>query len=122
MKVTNMPDTPPTLPKWLKPANRMIIVLNRIGLHIGTMHVLTIPGRKTGKLRSTPVSVLVVQGQRYILIGTPGATRKFCTPEVMQQEAEYLSALESAQQFQLIEGRLEITCTGGGKRLGFRAI
>lgn len=58
-----------TFPWWLKPANRMIILLNRLGLLIGTMRILSIPGRKTGKLRSTPVSVLTVDGKRYILTG-----------------------------------------------------
>lgn len=54
------------LPWWLKPANRVIMALNRLGLALGTQHVLSIPGRKTGKLRSTPVSLLTVNGRRYI--------------------------------------------------------
>lgn len=54
------------LPWWLKPANRVIMALNRLGLALGTQHVLSIPGRKTGKLRSTPVSLLTVDGRRYI--------------------------------------------------------
>ena len=63
-----MPKTA-SFPWWLKPANRLIILLNRLGVSIGTMHILSIPGRKTGKMRSTPVSVLRVNGQRYILTG-----------------------------------------------------
>ena len=59
----------PSFPWWLKYANRLVILLNRVGLSIGTMHILSIPGRKTGKMRSTPVSVLRVNGQRYILTG-----------------------------------------------------
>ena len=59
----------PSLPRWLKYANRVVILLNRLGLSIGTMHILSIPGRKTGKMRSTPLSVLKVNGQRYILTG-----------------------------------------------------
>jgi hypothetical protein len=58
-----------SFPWWLKPANRIVILLNRLGLSLGTMHILSIPGRKTGKMRSTPVSVLKVNGQRYILTG-----------------------------------------------------
>jgi hypothetical protein len=57
------------LPWWLKPANRVIMVLNRLGLPIGTQHVLSILGRTSGKMRSTPVSVLSVAGQRYIVTG-----------------------------------------------------
>src|SRR5436305_15179497 len=56
----------PKLPRWLKPANRVIMTLNRRGLVLGTEHILTIPGRKTGKLHSTPVSLLTVDGRRYI--------------------------------------------------------
>jgi hypothetical protein len=58
-----------SFPWWLKPANRLIILFTRLGVSIGTMHILSIPGRKTGKMRSTPVSVLRVNGQRYILTG-----------------------------------------------------
>src|SRR5215831_12533985 len=58
-----------SFPWWLKPANRLIILLNRLGVSIGTMHILSLPGRKTGKMRSTPVSVLRANGQRYILRG-----------------------------------------------------
>jgi len=58
-----------SFPWWLQPANRLIILLNRLGVSIGTMHILSIPGRKTGKMRSTPVSVLRVNGQRYVLTG-----------------------------------------------------
>jgi len=57
------------LPWWLKPANQVIMILNRRGLVLGTQHILSIPGRKTGKLRSTPVSLLTVDGRRYIVTG-----------------------------------------------------
>jgi len=57
------------LPGWLKPANRLIIALQRLGLPIGTMHLISVPGRKSGKMRTTPVSPLPVDGQRYIIGG-----------------------------------------------------
>lgn len=56
----------PNLPRWLKPVNRVVSTLNRLGLPLGTQHILAIPGRKSGKLRSTPVSLLTVDGRRYI--------------------------------------------------------
>ena len=59
----------PTLPKWLKFANRAIIAFNRLGLSFGTWYILSIAGRKSGKTRSTPVSVLHVNGQRYVVTG-----------------------------------------------------
>ena len=62
------------LPGWLKPANRMIVALQRLlGLSIGTIHVLSVPGRKSGKLRTTPVSLMVIDGKRYVVGGLPDA-------------------------------------------------
>jgi len=62
-------STQPILPKWLKYMNRLIIALNHLGIGFGTWYILSIPGRKTGKMRSTPVSVLHVNGQRYAVTG-----------------------------------------------------
>ena len=59
----------PTLPTWLKYMNRLIIALNHLGIGFGTWYILSIPGRKTGKMRSTPVSMLHVNGQRYVVTG-----------------------------------------------------
>jgi len=61
------------LPRWLKLANRVVVVLQRLGLAIGTMRLLSVPGRKSGKLRTTPVSPLAVDGRRYIVAGLEGA-------------------------------------------------
>jgi len=57
------------LPTWLKPANRVIVALQRLGIAIGTMHVLSVVCRKCGKLHITPVWPLTVGGQRYIIGG-----------------------------------------------------
>lgn len=57
------------LPRWLKPANRVIVALQRLGLVIGTMRLLSVPGRKSGELRTTPVSPLKVEGRRYVVAG-----------------------------------------------------
>jgi hypothetical protein len=45
------------------------MALQHLGLPTGTIHVLTVPGRTSGTLRSTPVSALTVNGQRYIVAG-----------------------------------------------------
>lgn len=63
----------PSLPRWLKPANRIIIFLQRRGLALGTMRILSVPGRKSGQMRTTPVSLLTVNGQRYIVGGMTNA-------------------------------------------------
>ena len=62
-------STHSALPKWLKFANQLIVALNRLGIGFGTWYILSIAGRKTGKMRSTPVSVLHVNGQRYVVTG-----------------------------------------------------
>jgi deazaflavin-dependent oxidoreductase (nitroreductase family) len=61
------------LPGWLHPANRLIKVLHRVGLPVGTIHVLTVPGRTSGQPRSTPVSPLRVDGSRYVVAALPQA-------------------------------------------------
>src|SRR4051794_18948778 len=62
-----------SLPRWLKLANRFVMGLERIGLPLGTIHVLSVPGRKSGQLRTTPVSLMTVDRQRYIVGGLPDA-------------------------------------------------
>ena len=57
------------LPRWLKVANPVIVALQRLDLVIGTMRLLSVPGRKSGKLHTTPVSPLSVDGRRYIVAG-----------------------------------------------------
>lgn len=58
------------LPRWLVLANRIVIWLNRMGLAIGTQHIFSIPGRRAAKVRITPVSLLTVDGHRYIVSGS----------------------------------------------------
>jgi hypothetical protein len=58
-----------SLPRWLKFANPVIVALQRRGVVIGTMRLLAVPGRKSGQLRTTPVSPLMVEGERYIIAG-----------------------------------------------------
>jgi hypothetical protein len=61
------------LPRWLELANPLIVALQRRGVVIGTMRLLSVPGRKSGRLRTTPVSPLTVRGERYIIAGLEGA-------------------------------------------------
>jgi deazaflavin-dependent oxidoreductase (nitroreductase family) len=56
----------PNIPGWLKFVNPVVVFLNRRGLPIGPMEVLTTIGRRSGKPVSNPISVLTVDGQRYI--------------------------------------------------------
>jgi len=63
-------------PLILKPLNKVFMVLWRLGIPISRVEkpvVLTVPGRKTGKPRSTPVTPMEVDGGRYVVNGYPGA-------------------------------------------------
>jgi deazaflavin-dependent oxidoreductase (nitroreductase family) len=65
----------PKPPWWLKPAIRVFIQMSRLGLSFGgeSPVVLTVPGRKSGTPRSTPVTPMTVDGKRYVVAGFPGA-------------------------------------------------
>jgi F420H(2)-dependent quinone reductase len=60
-----------TLPRWLPAVNRLVRLLQRLGLQLGTIHVLTVPGRVSGTPRPTPVSPLTVDARRYVIAGLP---------------------------------------------------
>jgi deazaflavin-dependent oxidoreductase (nitroreductase family) len=60
-----------TLPGWLRYTNRIVRGLSRLGISTGAVHVLTVPGRKSGKPRSTPVSPLTVEADRYLVAALP---------------------------------------------------
>ncbi|MEO7001548.1 MAG: nitroreductase/quinone reductase family protein [Ktedonobacterales bacterium] len=62
-----------SLPGWLKPANRLVVALQRLGMSMGTIHTLTVPGRVTGTMHTTPVSLMVVDSARYIVGGMADA-------------------------------------------------
>ena len=60
-------------PRWLKHVNKVIILMNRLGLTIENGAVLTVAGRRTGAPRRLPVSVMRWEGRRYLLADYPDA-------------------------------------------------
>jgi hypothetical protein len=60
---------PNALPWWLGPASRLNLLVLRLGLRIGTQHILSVPGRTTGRMRSTPVSLVTLDDIRYVVSG-----------------------------------------------------
>ena len=60
-------------PRWLKPLNRVFVALQRCGFSLGGSHTLTVVGRRSGKPRTTPLSLMTFEGQRYVVGGFPGA-------------------------------------------------
>jgi deazaflavin-dependent oxidoreductase (nitroreductase family) len=61
-------------PWWLKYVNKVFIAVSKLGIggNNGPL-VLTVAGRKSGKPRSTPVTPMTVDGERYVVGGLPGA-------------------------------------------------
>jgi deazaflavin-dependent oxidoreductase (nitroreductase family) len=51
-------------PGWMV---RINVALLRAGLRVGSQYLLTAPGRKSGAPRSTPISVVTMNGERYIV-------------------------------------------------------
>lgn len=59
-------------PRWLKPMNRVLLAVRSAG-GLKDLAVLTVVGRRSGKPRSTPLTVVTLDGNRYVLEGFPGA-------------------------------------------------
>ncbi len=81
-------------PRWLKYANKVFTVLLRLGVPVSRHEspvVLTAPGRKTGKPRSTPVTPMHLDGKRYVVNGFPGA--------------EWVRNVRAAEEVTITEGR-----------------
>jgi deazaflavin-dependent oxidoreductase (nitroreductase family) len=55
------------LPGWLPFVNRLVRLMSTLGMRFGPVVVLTVPGRKSGQPRSTPVTPLTVDGRRYVV-------------------------------------------------------
>jgi deazaflavin-dependent oxidoreductase (nitroreductase family) len=65
--------TNPRPPRWLKPMNKLMMALQKLGLPTGPAYVLTVPGRKSGKPRSTPMTPFDYRGALYTVAGYPGS-------------------------------------------------
>lgn len=60
-------------PRYLKTVNRVVRTVQRLGIPAGPSQILTVPGRKSGKLRSTPMTPFRHDGALYTVAGYPGA-------------------------------------------------
>jgi deazaflavin-dependent oxidoreductase (nitroreductase family) len=49
--------------------NRLFVALTRMGLGRRERHILTVRGRKSGEMRSTPVDVISTGGERWLVAG-----------------------------------------------------
>jgi deazaflavin-dependent oxidoreductase (nitroreductase family) len=66
-----MPESHP--PRWLKPMNKLVVAMQKIGVPAGPSMVLTVPGRRSGQPRSTPMTPFDHDGGLYTVAGYPGA-------------------------------------------------
>jgi deazaflavin-dependent oxidoreductase (nitroreductase family) len=63
-------------PWWLKPLNRVYMAMLKLGLPVSGKEgpvVLTVTGRNSGQPRSTPITPMYIDGERYVVGGFPGA-------------------------------------------------
>ena len=60
-------------PRYLKPMNKFMMAVQKLGIPTGPAMVLTVPGRKTGRPRSTPMTPFEHDGGLYVVAGYPGA-------------------------------------------------
>jgi deazaflavin-dependent oxidoreductase (nitroreductase family) len=63
----------PRPPRYLKRMNKVMIAVQKLGIPTGPAMVLTVPGRKSGKPRSTPMTPFRLDGGLYVVAGYPGA-------------------------------------------------
>ena len=68
----------PRPPRYLKPMNKVMMAVQKLGIPTGPAMVLTVPGRKSGNPRSTPMTPFefhvppaVERGQSQIVTGFP---------------------------------------------------
>src|ERR1700756_4348214 len=66
-----MPDPQP--PVWLKPWNKVMMAMQKVGIVAGPVRVLTVPGRKSGEPRSTPATPFTLHDSLYVVGGYPRA-------------------------------------------------
>lgn len=60
-------------PRYLKPMNRLMKAVQKLGIPTGPAMVLTVPGRRSGQPRSTPMTPFDYRGSLYVVAGYPGA-------------------------------------------------
>jgi deazaflavin-dependent oxidoreductase (nitroreductase family) len=63
----------PHPPRYLKPMNKFMMAVQKLGIPTGPAMVLTVPGRKSGQPRRTPMTPFEFQGGLYVVAGYPGA-------------------------------------------------
>jgi deazaflavin-dependent oxidoreductase (nitroreductase family) len=63
----------PRPPRYLKPMNKVMMAVQKLGIPTGPAMVLTVPGRLSGQPRSTPMTPFEFDGGLYVVAGYPGS-------------------------------------------------
>jgi deazaflavin-dependent oxidoreductase (nitroreductase family) len=63
--------TDPGPERWQNNVNKLIFALQKVGLPIGPVVVLTVPGRTSGRTRRTPITPFQLDGNLYAIEGYP---------------------------------------------------
>ncbi|MDT5136782.1 MAG: hypothetical protein QOD58_1044 [Mycobacterium sp.] len=63
----------PRPPRYLKGMNKVMMAVQKLGIPTGPAMVLTVPGRKSGQPRQTPMTPFEFRGGLYVVAGYPGA-------------------------------------------------
>lgn len=63
----------PRPPRYLTPMNKVMMAVQKFGIPTGPAMVLTVPGRKSGQPRRTPMTPFEFEGGLYVVAGYPGA-------------------------------------------------
>jgi deazaflavin-dependent oxidoreductase (nitroreductase family) len=70
---TTARPTPTRRSPTVRRFNRVVSTLLRLGVPMQTMQLLTVPGRRTGEPRTTPIATLTHEGAEYVMQAFPGA-------------------------------------------------
>jgi deazaflavin-dependent oxidoreductase (nitroreductase family) len=63
--------TDPDPERWQNTVNKLVVALQKVGLPIGPVVVLTVPGRASGRPRRTPITPFRLDGNLYAIEGYP---------------------------------------------------
>jgi hypothetical protein len=87
----------PKPPAWLKPMNKVMMGMQKLGIVAGPVRVLTVPGRKSGEPRSTPATPFTLHDSLYVVGGYPHIpARTGCsTPVPLARELSQAAASQS---------------------------
>jgi deazaflavin-dependent oxidoreductase (nitroreductase family) len=68
-----VPEVTGRLPRWLPLLNKVMTAVQRLGLSVGPVQVLVVPGRRSGAPRETAVTPFAVDGRWYVAAALPDA-------------------------------------------------